>query len=881
VSKKADHNRRLDNKGRPPWEFPADFNDPDVPAEDLARLKSDFLSAAHRAEQRLKPAGWLTPGYRWQWAAAVGVFLLVAAAGIFLVMRNAPVPGTPTSELLANTVEVDTQVMIVAEDGLAIPNVRLLAVNTTKPVDSVTGAAWLLREPFIGTAHAGIGDDLLSLIGISNAGGWFTIDPFWLNGPIECRLELFGQEIGWWYPANQPTNPFDQFFIPVTAKNFQREKLYDIYLSPGQTKPLGDCLSATLSPDAPGNWQGQLKRDQSWPAYFNYASMLDGIITLVEGEPSEYLTINVEIEPAVYERWLNQSAEPRLIVHSDRYAGDREATPDPDIGIAYCYHHGWYHADNPPAEYLPRTECATLRNADGSLTVSWCPELERKYALLLPPVTEKPPLVAYAIQSSEPGSDHRYCKWLYLGEMTDPAAGLYKLIWIEPSGKRHDLQSQLQGKLSWLNLEEPVTEDVNGKETILQILGPEIPAILPGTIELVKHDFTLQDPAVFEPVEVRFDRPPGRYWISVDKGEIGEYSVFRIEGENTDELRVSWDFFDNQRIDAEGTAVRFLVDQPNWLQVRAIIREPSGVIQTIKKHIDYTSSNVVGFYNGAPTILTREQPGPPTGFLAMTPQMIVSPIRQFSGAFLGPAVLVRHDAGEDKLDLPLAELTITLHGSCIAGEGDQLYLRPHFNLFRDANKRGEALTQNENAIDLLTGNPLTGKELFNDPAYGNVSLDVMKTLAKLDRLDATNQPIPSFYAILEEYAEEPHHWRSLKIALGDIQLTPEIGDKELQLLLQEFKASKYYNVRTLTGQDVSLTWTMDLRGASLPPGGGIAIAIGIETLGFIDGAQWELHSGPDAGACVTITNVNGEKHTEYIDYSLLYEDGEHAPAYLP
>ncbi|MBN2083413.1 hypothetical protein JW859_14555 [bacterium] len=851
MSKKADHNRRQHDDGRSPWELPADFRDPEVPAADLARLKSDFLSATVKARQRLTPAGARPSAYFWQWATAAGMFLLVVAAGIFLVGRNAPAPGPPDPQIVAQakTAMVIQSALVRTSDGKPIPNVRIVRLDA--PQSSETSASANISDLVISPAQAGFGG-LETIFDISNALGLFTFAPYWNNAPIQYRLELFDHvlDVGVWIPAQSSTKATDQVIFEVPAQSIQRQLDYPVHIVPGERLDLGDNLILELSAESPTPWTGIVRRDLDWPPCFVFGRVVDGMISIADGEQSQYLSLAVLVEDEVLAAWNTPSDQLQLIAYSEKFADDREALDGINVLQPWIYHHGWYHAANPPRDYLPKPVQPTLDRTDDTVLMSWCPEPERRYALLLPPVADGK-LLTCARCSFNEQNERNINYSLYLHNLTDQGSGFFDCFWLDGP---QDME-----RINSFPVAHPIDVGID-------------PVLLGDRFLLRRYDFTLVNHVDYEPVQTATPEDPSQYHIALEKGRIGEYSTFYIDGENLANIEsVSWDFFCDRIEDCESLAARFLVERPENLCVTAVVREKNGIIQILSKDIPYWASQVIGFFQGAPVIQGQVEAGPIADVLAMTKNIMTNPIRNASTGCLGPAVLVRPD--EQFLTYPLEGLEISLNGTLLLSEinedSKRLALLPVLSLVEDASLSGDELLAQTNSVTLIPSQPV-----FIDYSYLNVSLDINKMIGHWPADDSLDTAAAMFR--LDE-----HRKLGIEIAVPGIKFDQPAPDHNQRRLLEEFMQSKYYNIRRLTKDKQDLHWYVDLHDCQLEPGGGIVIAIRIETCGYPFDAQWELHSGAPDSACVTITNVNGERHTEYIDYSLLYQDGEDAPAYLP
>ncbi len=796
-----------------------------VPDHELTQLNADMFKAVKRAKHELEERR--KPRQPWLVLRLAGV--AIAAIAIFLAW-----PHITPNHLLVEAASFE---------GI---NGIVVSASSRKPVAGIV----VMREA---ASTQGSAQPQQLIVDITDSTGTFSIPPDETAKPQRFTFELEGIEVGYLQSGDSERSVKDRFVrieIGNLSESGNRRFEYPVQLIPGDTSKLGETISVSNFPEAKSTWDGSLTHNLAWPAIFNHARVVGGIFT-ANGDPTEQLELAVTIPADKIAYYGASSSELQLIANDVGYAEDYEA------GAAQ--HHGWYDTSNPPAGYALPSVGLLVENAGDEYVASWNAQPGIKYALVLPPKADGEvfPCFVNNMIGSTPG---KWTKTLYLGNHSQPQMSIYDVEYKHQAANDPWLANTLPLHPTFtLNLEAELMLGGQKKKAAFSKAGEAVD--VPGTFTVQRYDFLYSSSADYEPISASFTKPTGGFGIAVDQGDIGETTRVSVTGDLSQLTeRIAWDLNGDRVTDAWGESAEIVVPYACAFKVTATIKAESG-IYVVNRTLGFTNDKVVGFLAGIYGPIIHGQPAlPPTGtsYITMTPEMVTSQVSfgYSASGFLGPVALI--NPPPDFRNKPLDKIKIVFFASAMAGETDVAYLVPNIYVTEDGNATGPALTSNYKPL-------LANQPNFVDVGYGNLSRDVDLGLSA-QRNGTT----------LTDYLTTRLEWNlidiprqfTFKIGLGvDVNNLP--GEEQLLLIYRNFRESELYSIRYANGDKLEISWTNDLHGLSLDSNDGLIVAIGIETCGHLNDAQWEIFSGGGTPARIELTAENGATYTAYIDYSQL------------
>jgi hypothetical protein len=818
-----------------------------VPSQELDTFRQDFLHAAQRARLRLRQQQPRHKGLLLRIAFSSIAFFAVMAIGLCMLM-------TPSVEAFSLT-SLHGQVFSAA-DGLPIPNVKV-------------------RNLISGTIACS-----------TDTWGQFNVDapP---NAAARYALEYDQHKITERYvgTGDNCTSGYNRF--DVALQNFRRREAYAVKVTAGQPAEAGQIMHVGLQPGSIQTWTGQAIQQHDWPQVFNYGRVVDGIF-LLQGHASQGLILSVAVSAERLRSMEGKAEDLRVIAYDARFAND-VGLLQPD-GKPYKYqvtafHRGWFRLDKPLAGYLPQAEPTITTQDNGGTVIAWPAEVGRQYALILP-VTPQGKVTACYVKSEEDPSAH-YSKELLVLDQRRPMMGVYDVEYINGAQSIPVLNIQpLHSHLRYSFESDFVSRDGTSHPAFAK---PDEPADIPGEFTVHLFDFTLTDSIAYTPAKAVFPKH-GKYSIKVDQAIVGAESHIRVVG---DLGRLAqpprWDLGTDYRDDSFTDSFEMLVPAPAAYRVNVTLYEKNGAVVRLSRWVDVEAGNVVGFnsneYGSIPIIrCTPEMPKLQSTYLAQTAECVVDPLPfgYCTGSSLGPSWLFTPP--EAMRETPLKELHIVLYVKPLGGDISPASAptQPAANQDKLAVYLSPSVGEVGPVSTWKNGTPAYSNPAFmaetgiaGDIALSEVSHQLWQLRSLIEKIKPGVQQPDIEAALTRELTGigaglslDQDYCRLQGFKLGlDLDLMHLLDKHDTAQKVYRFYHSPYYSVRFASRNDVKIEWVINLHGAHISKNNSLLVQVPMETQGFLINAQYDLLSGGDTPASITLTPQDGPPYTAYLDYS--------------
>ena len=780
------------------------------------------------------------------WYAAAAVLMLGILTGLYLVNRPGPQPGLLTgrdhvyavSGIFGNFAQADgdlARVRTSANGRLALPGVT---VHHRPP--GARQAAILLAT----TAYAQ-----------GTPGGSPT------TGDLVFSLD--GAEIGSFPAADLASNDKLMYLDLDTPGNLITSGNtidYPVDLRPGDRQRLADNLEVALDAQSPTGWRGILVHDLNWPGAFRYGNVVEGVLRL-NGPATDHLYITMAVSDDKLKLHTDDPAGLTVVVH-------HQDDPEPDRDESQ-----WFRLDDlPPGSRVRQRNCLGSVIPGGRAT-TWQAATREDYALYIPLAadgrlvacntylngsTDKPPFRQVTVLGFKRPQSDRWKGWF-----ADPAAG------------EISTNTALQSPILSVDLDAPHEGRI--------ILGDGVEHTA-GTYRAQRTDFIANRTVDYGPVEIECVYPAGSYHLAID-AETGlvilEGDLDRIAGDPV------WDADADGVMDGTGFTHTVTVQPLQYRKVAVVFEEINGARLFIHDIVSPPAEDNAGFCDNVPMLLaSKTQPAEEVHLLSMTDNCQYPPFPAGTLACnrLIPYIVVEPSA--ELLNRDLDRLTFTVNGSPAWGNCDNVYFDPYvFPARRVVDADGLVMAGD---VDYFKADE--HNKLFSFP---NASIDALRYIARhandgwleqpwRNRLITNSLPsLNSLYSCFNRFdvldrferymsGEEPDmvRWDTFRRA-WKIDIADPPSETEVYRLLGDFVAnSDFFTMEHLTEPGQQMTFNVDLQGRThLTAGQYILVSLTTETSGGMTMGQWDVYSGGDNPASITITTVDGYSETWYMDFA--------------
>jgi hypothetical protein len=721
----------------------------------------------------------------------------------------------------------------------------------------------------------------------TNTLGMFRIDVK-SGTTAHYALELNNQQLTDYYvgAGADCINGFQVF--KVALESYQREEVFPVTVAAGKSADAGLHMKVSLEPGSMKSWTGKAVQQHDWPQVFNYGRVVDGVYSL-QGRTCPGLTLSVTVPAESLRNLEGKPDELMVIAYDARYANDDELLRPDKTEYGYDvggYHRGWFRLDEPPASYLPHTE-PKITKSDGGAVIQWLAETGRQYALMLPVEAQGTVTACYVKSENDPTA--KYSKELLILDQPRPIMGIYDVEYSDGLNPNYIANEQPMHIHLCYPLDCPfVSNDGKSHDAFIK---SDKQTDIPGEFIIHLYDFTLAQSVTYPPIKVVFP-PHGEYSMELDQVKVGATTHLWIKGDLSRLAKPPrWDIGMDYHDDQFGDSAEMITPFPGAYRVNATLYEKSGAVVRLERWVNVEAGDVLGFSpdENCSTPIVRcapENPQVQSTYMAQTTECVADPLPYgySTGSMLGPQWLLTPP--DTMHETPLKELHIVMYVRPLDGDTAprSASAQPGGNGENRAVYLAASIGEVGPVSEWSGGTPVypppdvtEGSAIYSDIALTEVShkvnllrlqMEKAKPYKPLSEIEA--DLVQELMKVRDDFEKHNDICRLDGFSEGlGLDLFHLPSNHEVALKLDEFFNSRYYSLRYALHTDplLPIEWTVNLRGMRIRNNNSLLIKMPMETQGLLINAQYDLLSGGNTPASITLTAQDGSIYKAYLDYS--------------